>query len=453
MTFMATPKASFHRRMVLITTLFLLNFLGMISILCKVFFGVNVLSVGSASTSLPLHLHSYNKTNADDIDNTFDFDGYDRDDLNNHLQQQSKTPQQMCIPQGLTCPRKSDYHRTCKHLALIPSPPSTDKYSNDPPPLPSVHDPDLFLQRLLKFAQGKHIALVGDSLTRQWFETLGCRLGLHLQFYTRVKKKVPQRIVEARQQNITIANAKRPTGSSAIFGYMRAIPNMYLPLYHNESLPSLNANSAKTDGRCQPLRTTLEYYKLDKLDDREVDILDFVSTMGNADIIVFNIGVHYSATEANRYLRDLRFLMQQCDGINLLPPDERGNKKLCLFRETFPRHWVSKEYVDNDASLDYQNSSLQPPKDWKFDKTMFRETCGPYLPGIYPYRYNHNSFVEDVASHYNDVGVVHVEHFTRNAWKWHETHPLDCTHWCHDDELWDLVHESLIDTAIGKLGL
>lgn len=348
-------------------------------------------------------------------------------------QQQPPIQQQFCLP-TLQCPRKTDYHPACKESALLKG-----------AVLPSVHDPDNFLHRLMAFVEGKHVALVGDSLTRQWFETLGCRLGLHQQVFYHESGIVPERIVEARRFNLTIDDARSPKGmNDTMFGYMRAVPDQFLPFYPQDPLPTMMPRqSTNSQTACQKLRTTLEYYKYDTLNRSSASILDFVAS--KADVVIFNIGVHY--TYAKLFLHDLTFMMQQCEKINSMEATINGGnpkKKLCLYRETFARHWVSKDYVENDPTLDYRNDGIETPKDWKFNRTLMRNTCGPFLPGIYPYRFNPNSYVRDISDASN-VGVVPVEELSRNAWGWHKGG--DCTHFCHDKELWDLVHQSLIDTA------
>ena len=367
-----------------------------------------------------------------------------------------KVVNQFCTP-DLKCPRETDYHPTCKDAAMKPVP--HDEEFGQTPPLPFVQDPENFLQRLQEFFHGKHVALIGDSLTRQWFETLSCRMGLHLQFYEVSKTKSPERLRQASQQNIRLENAKSPRGKGTIYPYMRAFPEHFMPLDAHDPLPPLaESPNNNTQHDCKKLRTTLEYYKYDILD-RSSDIFEFVATKGNADVIVFNTGIHYAT--GTTYFNDLRILMQQCANVNSMnaaesfPSSETINKtnsnlikkkKLCLLRETFPRHWVPRDYTHNNSSKSIHKIKLETP----FSKTLLRRTsCGPFLPGIYPIRFNPNSYVDDIAMTYNNLGIVRVESFARSAWKWHVKD--DCTHFCHDDEFWDLVHESLMNTASEKL--
>jgi len=354
-----------------------------------------------------------------------------------------------CTPQ-MKCPRPMDYHTTCKNLATQEGTP--EKSFGQPPPLPSVRDLDNFLEVLQSFFHGKRVALIGDSLTRQWFETLSCRLGLHLQFYEMRNSMAPQRIAEAQEYRVKCDPLKAPKGNETIYPYMRAFPSHFLPLDPHDRLPPLAAsNNTSTARGCKEIQTTLEYFKLE-IGRKSAGVIDLFAEVGDVDMIVINIGIHYGT--ARKYISDLRHIMEKCAQVNSKysastyvnnSTNFRIMKKLCLFRETFPRHWVPRDYRHDDTSF---AKGEETPLSTPFDKKLLNQaSCGPFLPGIYPVRYNPNSYVDDIAYAY-DVGVVKVEHFAKSAWKWH--FPGDCTHYCHDDEFWDLVHQSLVDTAIER---
>ncbi|KAL7468097.1 hypothetical protein ACHAXS_008325 [Conticribra weissflogii] len=358
-----------------------------------------------------------------------------------------------CSPR-LKCPRPTDYHQTCKNFAteqVIPG-----EAFGQPPPIPSVRDPSNFLEELQSFFHGKRVALIGDSLTRQWFETLSCRLGLHLQFYEIKKSKAPQRVEEAQQYNIKLDSMKPPKGKGLVHPYMRAVPDHFLPLDPHDPLPSLTMSNRKNTTRgCTEIQTTMEYFKYE-LGRKSAGVLDLFANVADVDVIVFNIGIHYGT--AWKYLNDLHFIMEKCAQVNSKhstsdsaknssnsTESPRSAKKLCLFRETFPRHWLPRGYRRNDTSF---GKGEEIPLSTPFDKKLLnQQSCGPFLPGIYPVRYNPNSYVDDIA-YAHDVGVVKVEYFAKSAWKWH--FPGDCTHYCHDDEFWDLVHQSFVDTAVER---
>jgi len=101
-----------------------------------------------------------------------------------HSSQPSRNDLPICSIQPQSCPNRNAYKPSCKISALHQAIHDEGHLS-----LPKLKDPSHFLADLASFFHGKRIALVGDSLTRQWFETLSCRLGLKQTWFKRWKNQ------------------------------------------------------------------------------------------------------------------------------------------------------------------------------------------------------------------------------------------------------------------------
>lgn len=147
-------------------------------------------------------------------------------------------------------------------------------------------------------------------------------------------------------------------------------------------------------------------------------ILEFVAN--HSDILVVNIGLHYPGKD--KLEPDLRDTMEQC-----------GALENCYFRETFPQHF---SHVNKTRySGEYKGNGIR------------HDRCGPIVGHHYG-----NAHV-DKFGHLFDVPIVRVEDKLRDAWKWHlwkggNSHQMmDCTHYCQDNRVWDLVHSSLLEAV------
>jgi hypothetical protein len=123
-----------------------------------------------------------------------------------------------------------------------------------------------------------------------------------------------------------------------------------------------------------------------------------------------------------------------------LEPDLRGTMEQCgalkgcfFFRETFPQHFA------------LMNQTIYSGE---FNDEVVSDRCGPIIGNHFG-----NSNVDEFGHLFN-VPLVRVENNFRNAWKWHifGNTRMDCTHFCQDIEVWDLVHNSLLEAAQHQFG-
>ena len=298
-----------------------------------------------------------------------------------------------------SCPDVNAYHKSCRQKAIG---------SNFPPPQ-ELADSENFVPRLLHFFQGKKVALVGDSLTRQWFEMLSCRLGMDPIWYP--KNKIPARL------------KKWAVSDGVFFKPMNAVPRNYRrygKVYgYAHSLPSRKILLKKPNAACRRFKSSLEYYHVNSFSEEGDSII--TKTMNaiadNSDVIIINIGAHYSDNEDILDIQ-LKEVMNTCGEINT------NSDKQCFFRETLPAHFQFKakpcgEYID---------SSEETTK------------CGP-IKGS-------SQFNKNIVAKYGEFYNVPIVNATvlRDFWRWHN-YDNDCRHFCEDNEVWDLLHESLVQAA------
>lgn len=302
-----------------------------------------------------------------------------------------------------SCPDVNAYHKSCRQKAIS---------SNFPPPQ-ELADPQNFVPRLLNFFQGKKVALVGDSLTRQWFETLSCRLGMDPTWYP--KNKIPARL------------KKWAVSDGILFKPMNAAPRNYRKygkVYgYARSLPSRKILPKKPNMPCRRFKSSLEYYHIGTFSEEDSIIAKTINAIAeNSDVIIVNIGAHYRADNDSEDLLDihLKEVMNTCGEINM------NSDKQCFFRETLPAHFQFKskpcgEYIDSSEE---------------------NKKCGPIKKGSSPSPMNRN--IAKYGEIYN-VPIVNAS-VLKDFWRWHNN-DHDCRHFCEDNEVWDLLHESLLQAA------
>jgi hypothetical protein len=309
------------------------------------------------------------------------------------------------------CPSRNSYTGSCMAEAM------NETIRNPNMQVESV--PDIFLPRLLNFFHGKKVALVGDSLTRQWFETLSCRLGMTPQWFRRTS--TPQRLVRAKEAGVEFRNLKiLPFGMWSALGY---------------AISTTAPNTLFNLRRQEPLSTTLEYFLMKRIHGQNATkMLDFLAQESN--IIIVNLGIHYRTTEdlQFQYHQDLQEILTACGALNQRRRQSSKSTAYCIFREAFPQH--TQPLHGDDF-----------PDDWVFDiNDVDREAgCGPFHPNVNPSLFQNASYLYHFADSFQ-VPVIRVLDSLRNAWGWHPGR--DCSHYCQDNMLWDVVHNRLLETAV-----
>ena len=308
-------------------------------------------------------------------------------------------------------PDENSYKPSCKQQILQ----SIGKQKD--PNLPDLRSPNEFMYELLNFFHGKRVTLVGDSLTRQWFEMLSCRLGLEIKWFT--ETNLPQRYNNSQEffefPNIHIKPRQfKSIEQEDVIGYAKA------------SVPQkIEDNIVSSKSFCQQFHTRLQYFHLDRFNstDEIHDVLNFISK--SSDIIILNIGAHYGLKDMKLLDFHIESYMKICGGFNQF----HSYNKQCLFRETLPAHFQ----FDGIRSGEYPRGS-----------GLISKSCGK-TRGPSPL----NTNVDLYGKKYG-VSIVKADKL-HDAWRWHysKKFKVDCRHYCHDNEVFDLLHESLLE-AMGR---
>jgi len=175
---------------------------------------------------------------------------------------------------------------------------------------------------------------------------------------------------------------------------------------------------------CTKLQSTIEYIRKDKF---ALDILKFPAflqaLLSQADVVIFNFGVHYTNEKLYRQHLDIAF--SSCGEIN-----NNRNLKSCFFRENFPQHFQPKNGTAFKENFVFHWDDIK------------RGKCGPFQEGIHPQIFWSKA---ELQRKYPNVPIIPTLEALRSAWNWHPKGP-DCTHFCQDSVLWDIVHLGLIKT-------
>lgn len=334
------------------------------------------------------------------------------------LHRASRNDLPICPIQPQRCPDKYAYKPSCKIFAMHQAIQEEGHLE-----LPKIKDPSNFVGDLITFFHGKRIALVGDSLTRQWFETLSCRLGLNQTWFrkTETLKKLPPHLALAKNKNnvtfTNVNNGPRHMKSGHYLGYATS---------SNQFSSTSKLGRFQDSSACQPFYTNIEYYHLELLQEKTSDTKSLVEFISNvSDVMIFNIGAHYADKKQIRNLdRDLQTLLEICGTYNTNTSISR-----CFFRETLPAHFQFKD---------------KPCGEYDFEDKAI--ACGPTDPILHS-PFNQNL---DVYGKRFNVPIVKAS-ILQPAWRWHghipSGHKPDCRHYCQDNLVWDLLHESLLQTA------
>lgn len=304
-----------------------------------------------------------------------------------------------------SCPNtRTDYVLSCKEEA-------NKRYTklNIHSPLPGLIDASNFIPRLLQFFHGKRVAIVGDSVSRQWYESLSCRLGMNPVWFR--KGDVPQFLGDWYNSSDIILrpmnNSPRNHRHHKVYGYA--------------SSTSKEKKNEHENHHCKRFWSRLEYYHVNDFHEAKNSISKTLNAISDRnDITIINIGAHY-AFKMDVFEEHVQEVMKVCGELN-----NNGNGKRCYFRETLPAHFQDKSMPCGEFTEALKQIR---PKERK---------CGP-ITGTSPM----NANLTNYASEYN-VTIIDGT-VLNNAWNWHRT--SDCRHYCQDNEVWDLIHESLLNAA------
>jgi hypothetical protein len=288
---------------------------------------------------------------------------------------------------------------------------------------------DDLLVKLRSIFHRRRVVLVGDSLMRQWFETLSCRLGMPSTWFelnglrgnTDPSKRL-ERIVNT--SGIVIAPLKSPpAGLANSSGY---------------SIASTEISSLDNTTDFCGFETKIEYVRYDVTRPGHK-----ISNLWNAlmmphgpddaiyekeTLLILNLGIHYTKKSRESYTKDLNKVLEACGVMNRIEPA----KVRCLFRDITPQHHLIKSPAEKF------------PVDWQFNRKDLGQGCSPFdefqNKVIFP---NHTDWYRMAESHGVPVIKIMDNPIWIDAWNYHEDN--DCTHYCQDSMLWDVLHWTFVN--------
>jgi len=270
-----------------------------------------------------------------------------------------------------------------------------------------------FLPDLLSLFGSHKVALVGDSLTVQHFETLSKRLNWRSHWFAH--GSTPPRILRARQHYHLEFSDFIP----GQVGYLVATP------------PATPANANRNCAQ-------LEYFKIRDLQRTKnvTQLLEFL--LEESDIVIFNLGVHYR--ERKLYQWDMQQLFQACGVVNQQNQNQSQNiynkNKYCLFREALPQHTQP-----NKKNFDMF------PTNWRYNRSDTVRGCGVFQPTVNSIIFQSRDWLTKLSETHG-VPVIRVMDEFVEAHRWHSDGIGDCTHYCQDNMLWDIFHKKVVDVIM-----
>ncbi|KAL3909500.1 MAG: hypothetical protein SGARI_002569 [Bacillariaceae sp.] len=293
--------------------------------------------------------------------------------------------------------------------------------------------------KLQAYYNRRRVIMVGDSLMRQYYEATSCRLGLPITWYNVGANWADSLDPEKRLARVTNASgvkivpfSKPPVGYTNVSGYSMSSTEV--------------ANDNDRIDYCG-FETKLEYFKYDAWPKFHNMTKFFEALLANDfedpsinkhldkdPLIIVNLGIH-SAAKLGRetYQSHVNKVMEACGAFNKNRGDDSSNKPKiqCIYRDIMPQHFQPR------------GPMKEFPPNWKYN---FRETngCGPHDPNQNSVNFvNFEEYYDMAAS--NNVPVIKIltNQFWKDAWNWHNNN--DCTHFCMDPQLWDMLHLSFVE--------
>jgi hypothetical protein len=282
---------------------------------------------------------------------------------------------------------------------------------------------DELLVKLRSIFHQRRVVLVGDSLMQQWYETLSCRLGMSAKWFELGNTEPSERLEDIlNTSGIFISPLTRlPEGMSRCAGY---------------SIASTEVNDTDNTTDYCGFETKFEYVKYARMSPKH-KILNFWNTLmmpeyrdgstyGRETLLIFNIGLHYTKYPRDLYTSDLSKALKACGDMNKV----RKGRVRCLFRDFFPQHHLIKP------------PATRFPKDWMFNEKDLEKGCGPFDEFqnlvVFP---NYTDWYRLAESHGVPVIKILDNPIWIDAWNYH----FDCTHYCQDSILWDVLHWTFVN--------
>jgi len=255
--------------------------------------------------------------------------------------------------------------------------------------------------------KGRKVVLMGDSTTRQWFDSLACFTGAKFSGWNSTTNKA-----EAAAQSKKISDfngGKIGNLFSGGPGFVRlSFPD------HNMEILTYIVNALTLD----------EKHK----------IISYHTEKDAADAIVMNEGVHYNDGDEEKLKKVYTAEMEYC----------KATAAKCIFRETSPQHWqrATWNFIKPNLPMKHTNEAYQ--SELHKINSMICETHEQCKVDEYPNRANwRNLLLRSVAEPLAIPVMPLFDDLAAMAW----AHPNgDGTHWHANAEVWEPWQLRLVET-------
>jgi len=239
---------------------------------------------------------------------------------------------------------------------------------------------------LKTYLRGRRVVLLGDSVTRQWYDALVCYLGAEFPGW-----------------DAGVAAARRRTGE------LTRLAGKDIRFSHQEFnsvvLPEIGAQIAAY------------VFHAPGLTPQKRAIISYHARVEHADLIIINEGLHYN-DKTGALGKSLENIIRHCQ-------QEHAN---CVLRETTPQHFSGQSGLYKDRG---KQKHCWPP-------TFQEAATAKFLPKA-NWR---NGVLRKVASRYPHIPVMAV---FDDMLPLGFAHPgTDCTHFLGDMEVWEPSHFKLV---------
>ena len=223
-------------------------------------------------------------------------------------------------------------------------------------------DHRILQKSILKKFKGKTIAMIGDSLMRQWFETLTCFLALSGPHWV---TSLPSELKALGLQDMHAP----PQGMKSAVGYSESTGSLHLKYYHYEKGMHI------------------------------MNVLNF--TRARKYVSIVNIGIHHRPF-SNELVDDIIYAVKGCDDN-------------CVFSETFPQHYLHHSYYIQNST-----KSCGP----MLNKSSAFKSYNKYLHMYVPKKLTVLQTFEPLSKFwkFHFPRDKDCSHFCSDSFIWHEIH-------------------------------
>ena len=274
---------------------------------------------------------------------------------------------------------------------------------------------------LRRLFAGRTTVLVGDSVTRQWFEQLGCFVGAGGWQWT--NDSHAHEAFQALRARATRFGAQLENVNSGISGTSAGYGYWHAPA---------PINSTSQSG-------LVWYLSIRKKDLPLAPLVKFAAAPGrdgglNADTVVVAVGLHWWLPFATNFSDAMCKVMEACTSV-----------PLCIIVDSTPQHFPIPD--GTHYSVDWRNWTRQELKGADCNPIVDHEGAR--------WRARAVEAAVEAAPQNTNVVVMRLFDLLEPLWAWHSSFDArskksertpDCTHWCGDLIVWGRWHAALAES-------